>query len=217
MAEEARRKELEKLDNWRERGLMDMMGGVLQIRREDELKKDIPIPPFAKEKPQEEWTADEVKQYQVYEQKVRDLNEEREKLKKQLLTEINKINEQIAECYQNFDQVLLGLHQRKVKTQQAIYQEELKILRTLNSLIVDTEMGNYEQQLLKKLDKVKESKKELSQELQVVKKEIETFREEFEILSFEDKVQDRAFQREFSDVSSGLREQLFKLFKKRNK
>jgi hypothetical protein len=30
---------MEKLDNWRERGLNDMMGGVLQVRREDELKK----------------------------------------------------------------------------------------------------------------------------------------------------------------------------------
>lgn len=39
MAEEARKREIERLDNWRERGLMDMMGGVLQIRREDELKK----------------------------------------------------------------------------------------------------------------------------------------------------------------------------------
>jgi hypothetical protein len=39
LAEEARKRELEKLDNWRERGLMDMMGGVLQVRREDELKK----------------------------------------------------------------------------------------------------------------------------------------------------------------------------------
>jgi len=36
---EERRRELEKLDNWRERGLNDMMGGVLQVRREDELKK----------------------------------------------------------------------------------------------------------------------------------------------------------------------------------
>ena len=39
MAEENRKLELEKLDNWRDRGLLDMMGGVLQIRREDELKK----------------------------------------------------------------------------------------------------------------------------------------------------------------------------------
>jgi hypothetical protein len=81
-AEEARRRELERLDNWRERGLIDMMGGVLQIRREDELKKDIPIPPFVKEKPQEEWTPEEVKLYQIYEQKVKELNEERDKLRK---------------------------------------------------------------------------------------------------------------------------------------
>ena len=39
LAEEARKRKLEKLDNWRERGLLDMMNGVLQIRREDELKK----------------------------------------------------------------------------------------------------------------------------------------------------------------------------------
>ncbi len=39
LAEAARRQEMEKLDNWRERGLLDMMGGVLQVRREDELKK----------------------------------------------------------------------------------------------------------------------------------------------------------------------------------
>ena len=36
---EERRRELERLDNWRERGLNDMMNGVLQVRREDELKK----------------------------------------------------------------------------------------------------------------------------------------------------------------------------------
>jgi hypothetical protein len=36
---EERRREQERLDNWRERGLIDMMGGVLQVRREDELKK----------------------------------------------------------------------------------------------------------------------------------------------------------------------------------
>jgi hypothetical protein len=82
LAEENRRIEREKLDNWRDRGLMEMMAGVLQIRREDELKKDIPVPSFVKEKQQDEWTQDDIKQFQVYEQKVKELNEEREKLRK---------------------------------------------------------------------------------------------------------------------------------------
>ncbi len=85
ISEENRRIEREKMDNWRERGLMEMMAGVLQIRREDELKKEIPVPSFSNEKQQEDWTQDEVKQFQAYEQKVKELNEEREKLRKVFL------------------------------------------------------------------------------------------------------------------------------------
>lgn len=44
--------------------------------------KDVPIPSFVKEKPQEEWTLEEQAQYQQYEKKVQELNEERVKLRK---------------------------------------------------------------------------------------------------------------------------------------
>jgi hypothetical protein len=44
--------------------------------------KDIPVPSFVNERPQEEWTAEEVKLYQIYEQKVKELNDERDKLRK---------------------------------------------------------------------------------------------------------------------------------------
>ena len=40
------------------------------------------MPPFVKDKPQEEWTQDELKQFQAYEQRVKELNEERDKLRK---------------------------------------------------------------------------------------------------------------------------------------
>lgn len=136
------------------------------------------------EKPEEEWTPEEIKLYQAYELKMKELNEEREKLRKQLNSEINKINEQILECYQNFDSQLLALHLRKVKTQQAVYQvnkffflyyffnsfkyfcknfkEELKVLRLSNSLIVDSELETYEYQLNDKLEDLKEEKVSIS-------------------------------------------------------
>lgn len=95
---EERRREMEKLDNWRERGLNDMMGGVLQVRREDELKKvfflrfilhkinyiyqEIPKPPFMLEKPEEDWTETEKQMHQQYLQKVKEQQEERDKLRK---------------------------------------------------------------------------------------------------------------------------------------
>ena len=97
----------ERLDNWRERGLDKMMGGVLEIKKEDELKKDVPKPAFMtvrdvialsswryhvvavrcvfislQQKEEENWTDEERKQFAEYERKVKELEEEREKYKK---------------------------------------------------------------------------------------------------------------------------------------
>lgn len=68
------------------------------------------------------------------------------------------MHEQIQECFQNFDNYLLQLHQRKTKTQQAVYQEELKIVRMLNDLIVSSEFDRREGQLVTKLDKLRDIK-----------------------------------------------------------
>ncbi len=58
----------------------------------------------------------------------------------------------------------------------------------------------------------------MNQEIQQIKKYVDIFKEEYEILSAEDKVQDKAFMREFSDVyPASTREHLLKLFKKRVK
>lgn len=79
---EEERKKRERADNWRERGLEDMMGGVLEVKKEDELKKDIPKPAFMTQKPEEEWTEEDRKLLAEYERKVKELNEERDKYKK---------------------------------------------------------------------------------------------------------------------------------------
>ena len=78
-------------------------------------------------------------------------------------------------------------------------------------------METYENQLNSKLEKLKEQKKDITQEIQHLKKSLDAFKEEYDILSAEDKSQDKAFLREFSDVPPGVRDQLFKLYKKRTK
>ena len=81
--QEAERLRLEQLDNWRERGLEDMMGGVLEVRKEDELKKDIPVPSFVKAgKLEQDMNAEEKKIYKNYLQACKELEEEREKYRK---------------------------------------------------------------------------------------------------------------------------------------
>ena len=68
---QARLKEEERLaklgDNARERALESMMGGVLEVKKEDELKKDVPPPTFVQEgKPEDEWSEEELRLYKVY-------------------------------------------------------------------------------------------------------------------------------------------------------
>lgn len=105
-----------------------------------------------------------------------------------------------------------------MKTQQAIYQEELKICRYFSQINVDTELERNEIQITGKLENAKSTKKELGEEIQRIKKFVDVYKEEYEIQSAEDKAQDKAFMREFSDVYPvSTREQLLKLFKKRAK
>ncbi|KAK7508542.1 hypothetical protein BaRGS_00000108 [Batillaria attramentaria] len=190
-AEEERRLR-EKGDNQRERALDMMMGGVLEIRKEDELKKDIPIPVFMQQKEQTDWTEDEHKMAKEYERKVKELNEEREKFRKQLETELRKLQSLIAEGMAAFDEVLNQLFLKKIKVMMVIYQEELKIQRIRYTLL--TLSG----------EAVLEARTNL-----------EDFRNEYDILVAEDKVLDKAFKREFNDVSAVMADQLYRLFRKR--
>lgn len=80
---EAERLRLELLDNWRERGLEDMMGGVLEVQKEDQLKQDVPVPYFVKAGRQEQdMSPEEKKIYKAYLQACKELEEEREKYRK---------------------------------------------------------------------------------------------------------------------------------------
>ena len=73
-------------------------------------------------KPEEEWTEDDRKQVAEYENKVRELEEEREKYRKQLEAELKKIQAQIHEAAAGFDDLLHQLMHRKIKTEMVIYQ-----------------------------------------------------------------------------------------------
>lgn len=63
--------------------------------------------------------------YQQYLQKVKEQQEERDKLRKVLTTESSKINEQIQENCQAFEQVLTQLHRRRILAQTAVIQVAL--------------------------------------------------------------------------------------------
>ncbi|KYO40613.1 cilia- and flagella-associated protein 43 isoform A [Alligator mississippiensis] len=201
-------------DNARQRALNDMMDGVLEVKKEDILKMEIPPPPFIS-KPDTLWSEEEKKIFKEYEKKVKELNEERDKHRKILETELKKLQTAIQETTQSFDDTVCKLFEKKVKSEMVICQEELKINSLLYSLLLDEELSTREAGLHYFLEKKRKEKLSTAEAVQIARRQVDAYRETYDNLVAEDKILERGFRKEFSDVPMHLIDQLFKLYKRR--
>ncbi|XP_048192304.1 cilia- and flagella-associated protein 43 [Perognathus longimembris pacificus] len=200
--------------NDRHRGLMDMMGGVLEVKKEDILRMVIPEPPFML-KPDALWTEDEKKQFKEYEKKVKELNEERDKYRKSLEAELKKLQSSIQESTQSFDDHLKRLFERRIKAEMVVNQEELKINNLVFSLLLDEELSFREKFLNNYRAKKQEEKCQTTDAIRKAREDLDMYKENYDNLVAEDKVLDRSFKKEFSEIPSSQVEILYKLFKRR--
>ncbi|XP_075791642.1 cilia- and flagella-associated protein 43 isoform X2 [Pelodiscus sinensis] len=214
MAKLEMERRLAAMNTARLRALDDMMGGVLEVKKDDILKIEIPPPPFVS-KPDALWNEEEKKIFKEYEKKVKELNEEREKYRKTLETELKKLQTSIQETTQTFDDVVTKLFERKVESEMVIYQEELKINNLLYSLLLDEELSTREAGLNHFLEKKRKEKLSTAEAVQVVRAQVDAYRETYDNLAAEDKILERGFRKEFSDVPAHHVDHLFKLYKRR--
>ncbi|KAF4019231.1 hypothetical protein G4228_010542 [Cervus hanglu yarkandensis] len=198
----------------RRRALMDMMGGVLEVKKEDILRMVIPQPAFMV-KPDALWSEEERKHFKEYEKKVKELNEERDKYRKSLETEMKKLQNSIQESTQNFDKHLKRLFERRVKAEMVVNQEELKINNLVFSLLLDEEISSRETFLNNYLARKQEEKNQTSEAIRKSREDLDMYKEHYDNLLAEDKVLDRSFKKEFSEIPSHQVDMLYKLFKRR--
>ncbi|XP_017552052.1 cilia- and flagella-associated protein 43 isoform X1 [Pygocentrus nattereri] len=212
--EEEQRQLAAKGDNIRERALDDMMGGVLELKKEDILRMEVPQPEVMA-KPELQWTEEERRNFKEYEKKAKDLREEQEKYRKTLEAEMKKLQTSIKGATQAFDETLSKLFEKKVKSEMVIYQEELKIANLAHSLLIEEEILNREKDLNYKLEKARALKNEIGEDLKKHKDHVDAFRETYDNAVAEDKLLDKGFRKEFSDVPGHIVDQLYKLYKRR--
>ncbi|XP_058292027.1 cilia- and flagella-associated protein 43 isoform X4 [Hylobates moloch] len=196
------------------RALMDMMGGVLEVKKEDILRMVIPQPAFMA-KPDAVWTEEERKQFKDYEKKVKELNEERDKYRKSLEAELKKLQNSIQESTQAFDEHLKRLFERRVKAEMVTNQEELKISNLAFSLLLDEELSSREKFLNNYLTRKQHEKGQTSEAVRKSREDLDVYKEHYDNLLAEDKVMDRSFKKEFSEIPGHQVDILYKLFKRR--
>lgn len=116
-------------DDFRDRALMTMMNGVLEVRWEDELKKDVPLPKCMLEKEPELFNEEDLKMMRKYEEDVRVLKSERQRYKHLLTAEYEKVAKNTKESINKFNGKLSELLLLKLSVDSALSQESLKITR----------------------------------------------------------------------------------------
>ncbi|NWI52983.1 CFA43 protein, partial [Calyptomena viridis] len=199
------------------RGLDDMMGGVLEVRKEDILKMDVP-PPLFTSKPDDLWTDEEKRIFGEYEKKVEQLNEEKEEYKQVLQNEWKKLEASIQEATRNFDEIVCKLSERKMKSEMVIYQEELKIANLTYALLLDEELDTRKAGLHNCLTKKKKEKVSYHLECWHVdaflKNNIVVTRK-LSFPPFQNLECD--FTKQFADIPDDLLEELFQLYNHRPK
>ncbi|XP_072247694.1 cilia- and flagella-associated protein 43 [Leuresthes tenuis] len=202
-------------DDIRERALDDMMEGELEVKKVDILKMEIPLPEFVLSKPNIHWSEEEKKVFKEYENKTKDLNEEKEQYKRSLEIEMKRLQESTKDATERFDERVTTLLEKKVKCTVAIYQEELKIAYLVDSVITEEKMRNHEVELRLKLEKTLTYKGETGAEVKRHEDEVLRFHEEYDSIVTHDKVLDKDFRKEFFDVPNHLVDNLYRLFKRR--
>ncbi|XP_043259682.1 cilia- and flagella-associated protein 43-like [Colletes gigas] len=128
-AEEERIRLLMLADDFRERALMAMMDGVLEIRWEDTIKIDVPKPACMLEKNPKDYTAEDIETVKQYEKDVQFLQEERERYHRMLTVEYIKVKELLQEGVDKFNGKLDELFRLKMNVESAINQMHLRYVR----------------------------------------------------------------------------------------
>ncbi|EFJ08223.1 hypothetical protein SELMODRAFT_429175 [Selaginella moellendorffii] len=199
-----------------ERALMDMMGGKLEMREEEDVTVEVQIEKLSwMSGNPKTFTKEQIKELKEFEQKLKLMKEEREKKIRAQEAEIRKLKTDIQESMVMFDASVLELYGSRLQEECKCVEVEQTIAR-LSTEIEDEELRDEktEAELAKALDSLKASKGRSVSAVTEFKREVDEFRDRFEYLIQEDKALDRNFKKDFQDCGDvvGL---LYKHFKKR--
>lgn len=218
--EEVERKRLELLaDDFCERALITMMDGVLEIRWEDEIKKNPTIPEYLTSgKDPKDFDEDDLKAGKDYEDKIKFLQSERERYRKILEEEEIKLQkiltDQILKLNYKVGETLL----LKMKVEAAICQEDLKQLRYSLYNFKRIKFDRKEQTIKNDMKIIKQAINSLNTTLQDLEKKLIDCRTDYEILLQKDRQLDKQFKSNFVETAPRtVVDQTYKIFKRRPK
>lgn len=201
-------------DDFKERALIDMMHGVLEIRWEDTIKRDIPKPKFMLEKDPEEYTEEEIRQVFEYEEKVAFLMSERQRYKNMLEAEYEKIAESIRETYKKFNKRLRELILTKIQVESGRRQEVLRIQRLIQQAHITCQYEKKEKDILERIQRNEQIIIDLQEQLSGLTATSGECHNAMDAILAKERQLERAFKKDIADYSQAIQAACFKVYKK---
>nr|XP_033326899.1 cilia- and flagella-associated protein 43 [Megalopta genalis] len=214
-AEAERIRRLLLADDFRERALMTMMDGVLEVRWEDVIKIDVPKPACMLEKRPEDYNEDDILVVKKYEKDVLFLQEERERYNRKLEAEYTKVMGLLQEGIDKFNAKLDQLFRLKMNIESAINQMHLRYVRG--------RLRNYRRMVsLREEEKIKKQLSNKEKYLVTLQSNMEIFKSlhqelliQHELITTREKTLSKRFKGEFSSMNKFHVELLDRQFKRR--
>ncbi|KAL1501408.1 hypothetical protein ABEB36_006732 [Hypothenemus hampei] len=216
-AEEERLRLLLLADDFRERALIAMMNGVLEVRWEDELRKEVPKPKCMFEKQPEEYNEEDLRALKDYDEKVVQLNTDREKYKSLLEVEFIKLSVNLRETIRKFNLKLYDCTKYKFHIDSGMNQENLNVNRQRviqNGRIELEEKELQTSQTIREYEQAIEVNQNTIHQIEDV---LIICRGNIESMQLKEKLLEKAYRKDFQDMSPVVQEQAYKLYKKRPK
>ncbi|XP_076647155.1 cilia- and flagella-associated protein 43 [Halictus rubicundus] len=202
-------------DDFRERALMTMMDGVLEVRWEDVIKIDVPKPACMLEKTPEDYNEDDILAVKKYEKDVQFLMEERERYHRMLEAEYTKVMGLLQDGIDKFNGKLDELFYLKMQMESAINQMHLRYvrgcLRNYHRIVSLREEADIKQQISEK-QKYETILRSNSETFVNLHREL---RSQHEIMANREKTLSKKFKNEFASINKFHLELLEHQYKRR--
>ncbi|XP_058797736.1 cilia- and flagella-associated protein 43-like [Phymastichus coffea] len=204
--------------SFRKDKLIEMMDGLLEIRWEDKIKKNVTKPYCMLFKHPSKYTNEDIEAVAIYKLKVDKLRIEREKYKAHLEFQIESINDKMKAEIESFDNKMEEFSLEKIKVQSAISQEFLlKLNKQKQQFFKDNENKSKSHIIDNERASLENENKMLISELLKVEPIVVELRNKYDNLKKRDKILEAKFKSDFSDLKQPLVEHLLRQYKRRPK
>ncbi|XP_011301406.1 cilia- and flagella-associated protein 43 [Fopius arisanus] len=202
-------------DSFRRRELKKMMDGVLEVKWEDEIKKDIARPDCLTRDPST-YSEDDLRIIENYESALKDLGREREKYRRYLEREVQVLEESLKSSIVNFNEEMKQLHLKRLKIESAVLQETLMRLRECQRHQLRLKgMEAVASLEINELAPAVDHTKNLTENFSALESAVNETRVRYDNLSKREKLLEGKFRGEFTDLKQPMVEHLLRQYKKR--